>query len=108
MVGAGTTGPLEDQLEQMINGLRESARKVGKDPSRVSVFMTYSNVPVSPASSSQTRFPMTGTIDQIGSDIEQIKTMGVQHIIFGHMFLSLGKNMRKMVEVIKQFARFAN
>jgi DNA-binding ferritin-like protein len=71
MVGAGTTGPLE-QLEQMINGLSESARKVGKDPSTVSVFMTYSNVPVSPASSSQTRFPMTGTIDQIGSDIEQI------------------------------------
>jgi hypothetical protein len=72
------------------------------------VFMTYLNVPVSSASSSRTRFPMTGTIDQIGSDIKQIRTMGVQHIIFGHMFLPLGRNMRKMVEIIKQFARFAN
>jgi hypothetical protein len=50
---------------------------------------------------------MTGTIEQIGSDIEQIKVMGTDHIIIGHMFSSVGRDMSKMVEVTKQFARFA-
>jgi alkanesulfonate monooxygenase SsuD/methylene tetrahydromethanopterin reductase-like flavin-dependent oxidoreductase (luciferase family) len=36
--------PLE-QLEQAINGLRESARKANKDPSKIRVFvLTYPNV----------------------------------------------------------------
>ena len=62
----------------------------------------------SPVSSNETRAPMTGTIEQIGSDIEQIKAMGTNHIFFGHMFSSIRKDMKKMVEVTKQLARFAN
>jgi hypothetical protein len=50
---------------------------------------------------------MTGTIEQIGSDIEQIKAMGTNHIIFGHTFSSTGRDMSKMIEVTKQLARFA-
>jgi hypothetical protein len=61
----------------------------------------------SPVSSNEERFPMTGTIDQIGSDIEQIKTMGTNHILFGYMSSSICKDMKKMVEVTKQLARFA-
>ena len=104
-IGAATTGPLE-QFDQIINGLRDAVRKVGKDPSKVDVFITFPNVPILPASYTQTRLPMTGTIYQIGSDIEQIKEMGVKHIIFGYMFLPLGRNMEEMIEIIKQFARF--
>lgn len=79
-LGVAGFGPLE-QLEQTINSLREGAIKADKDPSRVKVYiLTYPNVLDSPSSSSQTRFPMTGTIDQIGTDIEQIKTMHVEHI----------------------------
>ena len=50
---------------------------------------------------------MTGTIEQIGSDIEQIKAMGTNHIFFGYMYSSISNDMKKMVEVTKQFARFA-
>jgi hypothetical protein len=50
---------------------------------------------------------MTGTIEQIGSDIEQLKATGTEHIIFGHKFSPIGKDMSKMVEVTKQLARFA-
>ena len=50
---------------------------------------------------------MTGTVDQIGANINQIKAMGVEHIIFGHAFSPLGKEMKKMVEITKQLARFA-
>jgi hypothetical protein len=50
---------------------------------------------------------MTGTVEQIGSDIEQIKAMCANLIIFGHMFSFIGKDIRKMIDVTKQLARFA-
>jgi probable F420-dependent oxidoreductase len=107
-------GPLE-QLEQAINGLREGARKANKDPSKIRVFaLTYptvidssSSFPTSSSSSEQQRLPMSGTIDQVGTDIDQINAMGVEHIIFGHAFSPTGKDMKKMVEITKQLARFA-
>jgi probable F420-dependent oxidoreductase len=107
-IGVAGFGPLE-QLEQGINGLKESARKVDKDPSKVSVYMvSYPNVLESASSSAnQIRTPMTGTIEQIGGDIEQIKAMGTDHIIFGHLFSPVGSDMKKMVEITMQFAKFA-
>jgi alkanesulfonate monooxygenase SsuD/methylene tetrahydromethanopterin reductase-like flavin-dependent oxidoreductase (luciferase family) len=106
-------GPLE-QLEQAINGLREDARKANKDPSKIRIFaLTYPNVldsshsTSSSSSSEQQRLPMTGTIDRIGANINQIKAMGVEHIIFGYAFSPRGQDMKKMVEITKQLARFA-
>ena len=104
-------GPLE-QLEQTINSLREDARKANKGPSKIRIFaLTYPNVlessPSTASSSEQQRLPMTGTIDQIGTDINQIKAMGVEHIIFGHAFSPIGQDMKKMVEITTQLARFA-
>src|ERR1051325_284622 len=99
-------GPLE-QIEQTINSLREDVRKANNDPSKIRIFaLTYPTV-MDPSSSAQQRLPMTGTIDQIGTDINQIKAMGVEHIIFGHVFSPLGKDMKKMVEITTQLARFA-
>lgn len=49
---------------------------------------------------------MTGTIDQIGTDINEIKAMGVEHIIFGDAFSSISNDM-KMLEVTVQLTRFA-
>ena len=106
-------GPLE-QLKQTINILKEDARKANKDPSKIHVFaLTYPNVQDSSSSSSpsptseQQRLPMTGTIDQIGTDINEIKAMGVEHIIFGHAFSYISKDMKKMLEVTVQLAKFA-
>jgi probable F420-dependent oxidoreductase len=103
-------GPLE-QLEQSINGLREGARKANKDPSKIRIFvLTYPNLldSSSPApSSEQQRSPMTVTTDQIGTDIDKIKSMGVEHIIFGYVFSPIGKDKNRMIEITKQLARFA-
>jgi hypothetical protein len=33
--------------------------------------------------------------------------MGVEHIIFGHFLSPIGKDMKKMIEITKQLARFA-
>jgi probable F420-dependent oxidoreductase len=107
-IGVAGFGPLK-QLEQAINGLKESARKADKDPSKVSIYMvSYPNILESaPSLSNQNRLPMTGTIEEIGSDIEHIKAMGTDHIIFGHLFSSVGGDMKRMVEVTMQLARFA-
>ena len=102
--------PLEQQ-EQAINGLREAARKANKDPSNIRIFvLSYPNVLDSSSqssSSNQPRSPMSGTIDQIGSDIDRFKAMGAEHIIFGYAFSPIGKDVKKMMEVTKQLARFA-
>jgi probable F420-dependent oxidoreductase len=102
--------PLE-QLEQAINGLREAASKANKNPSDIRVVvLSYPNVLDSSSessSSNQHRSPMSGTIDQIGSDIDRIKAMGAEHIIFGYAFSPLGRDVKKMMEVTKQFATFS-
>ena len=101
--------PLEQQ-EQAINTLRETARKANKNPSDIRiVVLTYPNLLDSSSNSSSNppRMPMTGTIDQIGNDIEQIKAMGAEHIIFGYAFSPIGKDAKKMIETTKQLARFA-
>ena len=101
--------PLEQQ-EQAINALRETARKANKDPSNIRIFvLSYPNLQDSSqiSSSNQPRLPMNGTIDQIGSDIDRIKAMGAEHIIFGYAFSPIGEDAKKMMEVTKQLARFA-
>jgi probable F420-dependent oxidoreductase len=102
-------GPLE-QLERAINGLREGARKANRDPSKIRIFaLTYPNVldSFSSNSSSEQRLPMTGTPEQIGSDIEQIKAMDIEHIIFGHAFSAIARDTKKMIDITKELARFA-
>ena len=53
------------------------------------------------------RFPLTGTIDQIGSDIRRIKGMGVDHIIFGYNFVPIGRDVIEMIDTSKQLSKFA-
>lgn len=53
------------------------------------------------------RSTLTGTIDEIGADIKKIKDLGVDHIVFGYNFLPLGKDVDKMIDLTKQFSRFA-
>ncbi len=99
-----------EQHQQAINGLRESARKANKDPSNIRIFvLSYPNVVDSSQSSSSTqpRSPMSGTIDQIGSDIDRFKAMEAEHIIFGYAFSPIGRDVKKMMYVTKQLARFA-
>jgi alkanesulfonate monooxygenase SsuD/methylene tetrahydromethanopterin reductase-like flavin-dependent oxidoreductase (luciferase family) len=110
-IGVAGFGPLE-QLEQTINSLREGAIKADKDPSKIRVFvLTYPNVldssSTAASSSKEQRLPMTCTIEQIGSDIDQIEAIDVEHIIFCHVFSPIAKDMNKMIEITKQLARFA-
>ena len=106
-IGVAGFGPLK-QLEQAINSLKESARRADKDPSKISIYMClYPIIHDSESFSNQPRTPITGTIDQIGSDIEQIKAMGTDHVVIGHLFTPIGQDMKRMIEVTNELARFA-
>jgi probable F420-dependent oxidoreductase len=106
-IGAAGFGPL-NQLEEQIIALKEVARKHDKDPSKIGIYMvSYPTILESSPASNESRTPMTGTIEQIGSDIEQLNIIGTDHLILGHIFSPLTKDVRKMLEVTKQLARFA-
>lgn len=49
------------------------------------------------------RFPFSGTAEEIGKDIQKIKQMGVEHVIFGFTRLSLDK----IIDTAKELRKFA-
>jgi probable F420-dependent oxidoreductase len=102
-------GPLE-YLENTIKTIKDIANKANKDPNNFKVILlTYPNIVDSksqPTNEGQ-RFPLTGTIDQVGNDIQRIKQMGIDHIIFAYNFIPIGRDVDKMIDITKQLSKFA-
>jgi alkanesulfonate monooxygenase SsuD/methylene tetrahydromethanopterin reductase-like flavin-dependent oxidoreductase (luciferase family) len=105
-------GPLE-YLDNTIRTIKDIANKANKDPNKFKVILlAHLNVALDSKSQSTTtnedqRFPFTGTIDQIGNDIKRIKQMDIDHIIFGYVFVPIGRDVNKMLDLTKQLAKFA-
>ncbi len=100
-------GPL-DQLQNTINTLKELASKSKKDPNSFKVILlTYPNIHESRNSGGGQRFPMTGTIEEIGADIKVIKDMGVGHIVLGFFFSPIYENIDKTIEISRQLMHYA-
>lgn len=105
-------GPLE-YLDNTIKTIKDIANKANKDPNKFKVILlAHLNVALDPKSQSTTtnedqRFPFTGTIDQIGNDIKRIKQMDIDHIIFGYVFVPIGRDVNKILDLTKQLAKFA-
>jgi probable F420-dependent oxidoreductase len=103
-------GPLE-YLDNTIKAIKDLANKANKDPNNFRIILlTYPNIVVdskSQATNEAQRFPLTGTIDQAGNDIQRIKQMRIDHIIFGYNFISVGKDLEKMMDITKQLSKFA-
>jgi alkanesulfonate monooxygenase SsuD/methylene tetrahydromethanopterin reductase-like flavin-dependent oxidoreductase (luciferase family) len=71
----GIGGPLE-QLENPIKTIKDNAKKANKDPNDFKILLlTFPNL-ADPKSQTtiedSQRYPLTGTIDQIGGDIKRI------------------------------------
>lgn len=108
-------GPL-DYLENTINTIKDKASKANKDQNNFkTILLTYPNVAESPSKSNASnmpsadesqRFPLTGTIDEVSTDLKRIKKMEVEHIIFGYNFIPLGRDVDKMVDMTKQLSQF--
>ncbi|MFZ0220071.1 MAG: TIGR03619 family F420-dependent LLM class oxidoreductase, partial [Candidatus Nitrosopolaris sp.] len=85
-------GPLE-YLENAIKTIKDIANKANKNPNNFKVILlTYPNIVDSKNQSTNAdqRYPLTGTIDQAGNDIQRIKQMGIDHMIFEYNFIPIG------------------
>jgi probable F420-dependent oxidoreductase len=102
-------GPLE-YIENWINAIKIQANQTGKNPDDFRIILvTFPDViEAQPPKSDNNRFPFSGTIDEIGGDIQRLKTMGVEHIIFNYNFLPVGRDMTKIVHISKQLSKFAS
>jgi probable F420-dependent oxidoreductase len=100
-------GPLE-QLKSTVNTIRNLAIKANKDPNAFKIILlTYLNISDTTNSSGKQRFPMSGTIEEIGNDIREIKDVGIEHVVFGNFFTTLYGNIDQTIETSKQLLQFA-
>jgi hypothetical protein len=93
--------------------IKDLANKANKNPNNFKVILlTYPNIVFDSKNQSATtiedqRFPLTGTVDQAGSDIQRIKQMGVDHIVFGYNFIPMDRDIDKMIDITKQLSKYA-
>jgi probable F420-dependent oxidoreductase len=100
-------GPF-DQLQSTINAMKELASKSKKDSNSFKVILlTYPNIQESGNSAGGQRFPMTGTIEEIGADIKAIKDMGIEHIVLGFFFSPKYESIDQTIEISRQLMRYA-
>lgn len=100
-------GPF-DQLQSTINAMKELAIKSKKDSNSFRVILlTYPNIQESGNSAGGQRFPMTGTIEEIGADIKVIKDMGIEHIVLGFFFSPKYESIDQTIEISRQLMRYA-
>ena len=100
-------GPF-DQLQSTINAMKELANKSKKDSNSFRVILlTYPNIQESGNSAGGQRFPMTGTIEEIGADIKVIKDMGIEHIVLGFFFSPKYESVDQTIEISRQLMRYA-
>ena len=104
-------GTLEN-FENTMNTIKDMAnREANKDGDMFKVILlTYPKVIEDSSSSKKEdqRPPMTGTIDEIGTDVKRIKNMRVEHIIFGYSFLPKGNDVNNMISITKQLSKFCS
>jgi probable F420-dependent oxidoreductase len=102
-------GPLE-YLENTIKTIKDAANKANKNPDNFNIILlTYPKIVDSKSQSTKEgqRFPLTGTIEQAGNDIQRIRQMGIDHIIFGYNLVPIGREVDKMIDITKQLSKFA-
>ncbi len=106
----GIGGPLE-HLENTMKMVKDNANKANRDPNKFQVILlTFPKILDSNSQATNTedkRFPLTGTIDEIGNDVKRIKEIGINHIIFGFNFSHIKADIDKIVDTTKQLSKFA-
>ena len=78
-----------------------------KDSNFQTIVLAYPNVENQSSTNDRNRFPLTGAIDEIVRDIQRIKDIGVDHIIFGYNFVPIGRDVDKMISLTKELSKFA-
>jgi probable F420-dependent oxidoreductase len=107
-------GPLE-YIDNTIKVIKDIAKKANKDPNNLRVILlAHLDIALdskSQSTSSKTnenqRFPFTGTIDQIANDIKRVKQMDIDHIVFGYVFIPLGRDVDRVINITKELSKYA-
>jgi hypothetical protein len=98
-----------EYIENSIKSIKGQASQVNKNPNNFQIIIpAYPNVMEGHSSKNdENRFPFSGSINEIGSDIQRVKDMGVDHIVFGYNFLPIGRDVDKMINLSKELSKFA-
>ena len=64
-------------------------------------------IPDQSSNNDKNRYPLTGTIEQIGDDIRRMQEIGIDHIIFDYVFAPIGSNVDDMIDTSKKLSKFA-
>src|SRR5215207_4857511 len=116
---ASVSGPLE-YVDNSIKALRDQGSKANRNPNEIKVLaLVFPQIAVCTNNvesqdgrseggndSQSKRFPFTGTVDEIGSDIRRIKQMGVDHIIFA-LSPDIKGDIVKVIDTAKELSKFA-
>jgi probable F420-dependent oxidoreductase len=103
------TGTFEE-IEKMTKIFRDKTIMHKRDFNSFDhILLTHPKVIENPDHSkiNNSRIPMTGTIDQIGTDIIKIKELGIEHIIFGFGLSNIFKDVDSMIDIAREFSKFA-
>ena len=93
------------QLQDSKKSIKQYADQMNKDSNIHTIVLAYPNVENQSSTNDRKRFPLTGTIDE--TDIQAIKDMGVDHIVFGYNFVPIGRDVDKMISLTKELSKFA-
>jgi hypothetical protein len=97
-------------VQSVIDNFRNEITKANKNTTNFKiVLLSYPSLKDRPfiSDNNADRPTLTGTIDEIGEDIKKIKDLGVDHIVFGYNFSPIGKDVYKMIDLTRQFLKFA-
>src|SRR5215813_10611722 len=87
------------QLQDSKKSIKQYAEQMNKDSNFQTIVLAYPNVENQSSTNDRNRFPLTGKIDEIGMDIQAIKDMGIDHIVFGYNFVPIGRDVDKMISL---------
>jgi hypothetical protein len=93
--------------------LKEESRRSNKDPNRLNTLAVAFPHIIS-ADSDHTsqqnpkRNPFVGTVNEVGSDIQTIREIGIEHLILYYNFSPEGRDMSKIIDITKQLRKFAS
>jgi len=94
-------------FEQLISGFKQTVEKAGKNPDDFNIStLTFPQI-TETSSGNGDRFPMTGTIEEVGSDIKKLKEIGVNRAILVE-FAGANYDVDKSIQVAKELKKFAD
>jgi len=97
-------------VQSVIDNFRNEITKANKDTTNFKiVLLSYPSLEDSAfiSDNNANRPTLTGTIDEIDEDIKKIKDLDVDHIVFGYNFSPIGKDVDIMIDLTRQFSKFA-